>query len=86
VLSLESQWNPSFGDAFEAALDVSLDGDDRLDLGCVASRGWFSTAEGLKVDEGTTSATAFLFHVISRLQQLGTVPMIDMSAYAAHLP
>jgi hypothetical protein len=39
-----------------------------------------------QVDKGKTSATDFLFHVISRLQEAGTVPMIDMSAYAAHLP
>lgn len=86
VLSLESEWNPPFGNAFKAALDAPSDGDDRLDLGCVASRGWFNTGDGVNVKEGKTSATAFLFHVISRLQQAGTVPMIDMSAYAAHLP
>jgi hypothetical protein len=86
VLSLESNWNPAFGDAFKAALDATSDVDDRLDLGCVAGRGWFNTAGGLEVKEGPTSATAFLFHAISQLQEAGTVPMIDMSAYAAHLP
>ena len=86
VLSLESNWSPAFGEPFRAALDAPSDVDDRLDLGCVASRGWFNTADGLKVAEGATSATAFLFHAISRLQEAGTVPMIDMSAYAAHLP
>ena len=88
VLSLESNWSPPFGEPFKAALAVSSEDDDLLDLGCVASRGWFNRpdGDGLEVEEGATSATAFLFHVISRLQQAGTVPMIDMSAYAAHLP
>jgi hypothetical protein len=88
VLSLESNWSPPFGEPFKAVLAAPSEDDDDLDLGCVASRGWFQRPDGdeLKVEEGTTSATAFLFHVISRLQESGTVPMIDMSAYAAHLP
>jgi hypothetical protein len=86
ILALESDWNPPFGDAFKSSLNASSVLDDRLDLGCVASRGWFNNSNALTVSEGATSATAFLFNVISRLQEAGTVPMIDMSAYAAHLP
>jgi len=86
VLSLESNWSPPFGEPFKAALDAASEGDDDLDIGCVAGRGWFNTRDGLIVEEGATSATAFLFNLISLLQEAGTVPMIDMSAYAAHLP
>lgn len=86
VLSLDSDWTPAFGAPFKAALDATSELDDRLDLGCVASRGWFNVDDGLAVKESGTPATAFLFQVISRLQECGTVPMIDMSAYAVHLP
>lgn len=89
VLALDSDWNPPFGDAFSNCLTNSSCEDDGLDLGCVASRGWFhceKPSDAPTIFEGPTPATAFLFHVISRLQKAGTVPMIDMSAYAAHLP
>jgi hypothetical protein len=87
VLALESSWNPPLGEAFLSSLAAGTDSTDVLDLGCIASRGWFHLgSEGVEVQEATTSATAFLFYVISRLQEAGTVPMIDMSAYAAHLP
>jgi hypothetical protein len=88
VLALESSWNPPFGDSFQSSISTPSEEDDTLDFGCVASRGWFHFKQGssdLEVKEATTSATAFLFYVISRLQEAGTVPMIDMSAYAAHL-
>lgn len=61
--------------------------NDQLDFGCVANRGWFAAGEdGSNItDEGVGSTASFLFHLISTLQQLGTVPMIDMAAYARHL-
>lgn len=89
VLALESSWNPPFGEPFKNAVTSASQNNDGLDFGCIASRGWFhseAASELLSVHEGSTSATAFLFYIISRLQAAGTVPMIDMSAYAAHLP
>jgi hypothetical protein len=32
------------------------------------------------------AATRFLFELIARLQELGTVAMIDVRAYAKHIP
>lgn len=62
--------------------------DGRLDLGCVASHGHFfldqanSTYSLVSEDR---AATAFLFKLISLLQFSGTVPMIDVEAYAKWL-
>lgn len=63
-------------------------GDSRLDLGCVAAHGLFQydgTAGGYVMTPGGRPATAFLFNVISQLQFSGTVPMIDVQAYAQWL-
>lgn len=87
VLALDCDWHPPFGSPFATAIASSPGDHDRLDFGCIASKGWFEVPElgEAIVMSGSRCATAFLFNVISQLQQLGTVPMIDMSAYAAHL-
>jgi hypothetical protein len=87
LLTFESDWSPAFGEPIARALDVA-DEIERLDMGCVAAHGHFTfdakkksytyTAEG-------RPATAFLFNLISTLQFSGTVPMIDIQAYARWL-
>jgi len=87
LLTFESEWCPALGTSFEKALSAGgVDG--RLDLGCVASHGHFfldhanSTYSLVSEDR---AATAFLFKLISLLQFSGTVPMIDVEAYAKWL-
>jgi hypothetical protein len=87
LLTFESDWTPCFGDPIQASLlkDQQL---GRLDIGCVAAHGHFyrdrSSAEYKFVKEGKP-ATAFLLKLISELQFSGTVPMIDVMAYAKWL-
>jgi hypothetical protein len=87
VLTFESDWSPAFGMPLESALDVS-DELERLDMGCVAAHGHFTFDPKAKryifTPEGRP-ATAFLFNLISTLQFSGTVPMIDIQAYARWL-
>ena len=63
-------------------------GDGGIDLGCVAAHGHFryndATSSYDFVAKGNP-ATAFLFRLISQLQYSGTVPMIDVQAYAQWL-
>lgn len=86
LLTLESDWNPALGKSFVNAL--CQEGDDhKLDIGCVASHGYFdrdSDGKFSMIPEGKP-ATAFLFKLISRLQFSGTVPMIDVDAYGKWL-
>lgn len=86
VLSLESEWKPAMGSPLRKALaaDQEL---GLLDLGCIASHGHF-----VRIDGGTYDfvperkpATAFLLKLIATLQFSGTVPMIDVDAYAEWL-
>jgi hypothetical protein len=64
------------------------DADGRLELECVAAHGYFSldqtTGKYEFVPKGKP-ATAFLFKLISQLQFSGTVPRIDVQAYAQWL-
>ncbi len=85
LLTFESDWTPAFGAPLEKALESEND-LERLDLGCVAAHGHFAIEpSGYKfVNEGKP-ATAFLFKLISQLQFSGTVPMIDVQAYAQWL-
>ena len=87
VLAFESEWNPPFGQALSDALQGgSL--NDRIDLGCVAAHGYFSLngeTGSYEMLSGGKPATAFLFKLIALLQFSGTVPMIDIAAYAGWL-
>ena len=85
ILSFQSDWNPPLGASLEKALG-SLHKSQQLDLGCVAAHGVFNQSQaGISLAAETKPATAFLLEVIARLQELATVPMIDVRAYARWL-
>lgn len=86
ILTFESDWSPAFGKPLQDSLAVG-DSNSRLDIGCVAAHGHFYLGESgsyVMCSEGK-AATAFLFKLISQLQFSGTVPMIDIQAYASWL-
>lgn len=87
ILAFESEWSPALGTSFKKALNADQN-DGRLDMGCVAAHGHFFYEEKIKefkVVQEEKPATAFLFKLISQLQFSGTVPMIDIDAYAQWL-
>jgi hypothetical protein len=87
ILTFESDWTPAFGQPLSDAL-AGGGPEGRLDLGCMAAQGYFSRNPGTGAYEthpGGKPATAFLFELISQLQFSGTVPMIDVQAYAEWL-
>ena len=87
LLTFESDWNPPLGQPILKALEAGPD-IGKLDLGCVAAHGYFAFNKELghhEIVEGGKPATAFLFRLISELQFSGTVPMIDIRAYARWL-
>jgi hypothetical protein len=85
LLTFESDWSPPMGQPLLAALGRAL--SRRLDLGCVAAHGVFECDDNgchiLKLKG--KPATALLLELIARLQLIGTVPMIDVRAYAKWL-
>lgn len=87
ILTFESDWKPAFGQPLHDSLNADM-GVGRLDLGCVAAHGYFGLGGktgAYETHPGGKPATAFLFKLISQLQFSGTVPMIDVQAYAQWL-
>lgn len=86
LLTFESDWKPPLGNSLTTALSEGLP-SDRLDLGCVAAHGLFGcdNADCYTVTPMGKAATAFLLELIARLQEVATVPMIDVRAYAKWL-
>jgi hypothetical protein len=87
ILAFESDWSPALGQPLTDALESS-GSDDRLDWGCIAAHGYFGfdgQRGSYEIVTGGKPATAFLFKLIAQLQFSGTVPMIDVQAYAEWL-
>lgn len=85
ILTLSSKWSPVFGDTMRGYLETSEE-NGRLDAGCVADAGMFWLDTDVYTLNGATKpVTRFLLELMSRLQTVATVPMIDMRAYAAKL-
>jgi len=83
LLTLESDWKPPCGDSLSDALGKGP-ATSILDLGCIAAHGTFRRENsGLYtiINKGKP-ATAFLLELIARLQDIATVPMMDIRAYA----
>lgn len=82
ILAFESDWSPPMGEPLAKALRADL-ARGALDLGCIAAHGHF-VRQGSDYDfiSERKPATAFLFKLIAMLQLSGTVPMIDIDAYA----
>jgi hypothetical protein len=85
ILTSESGWKPAFGKPFTKALsDASKDG--RLDLGCCLQAGAFNVDySGRKPTVATSvpdeALVSFFMTLLHRLQPLGTVRAIDLTAY-----
>ena len=86
ILTLSCKWNPVFGDTMKRYLEAEMN-NERLDVGCVAESGniWFNADSGYCLAEETKPVTRFLLELMTRLQAVATVPMIDMRAYAEKL-
>lgn len=86
LLTLESDWTPALGEPLRTALTTGS-AVGRLDLGCVAAHGVYSCdgSNCAVTSSMEKPATAFLFDLIARLQEMATVPMIDVRAYAKWL-
>jgi Domain of unknown function (DUF6602) len=81
LITLESDWSPALGQPLLDALKAAVqDGD--LDIGCVAAHGMFERDKNdYHIVVNNKAATVFMFSLIAKLQEMATVPMIDVRAY-----
>ena len=89
ILCSACKWKAPFGEDLVRSL-ARLDGDSRLDLGCVITSGGFD----VKYPRGGPRITAsqqevalvfFFLRLIKRLQAKATVPALNVEAYAKWL-
>jgi hypothetical protein len=89
ILCSKSSWEPPFGAAFEKVLST-LRGDKRIDIGCCVQSGSFevkyqNNCISLSKSHKQDALLFFFLKLLSRLQQLGTVPAIDLEKYLSIL-
>lgn len=86
LLTFESDWSPPMGVPLTDALAAG-DEAGRLDIGCVAAHGTFGCdpEDCYSILPQGKPAAAFLLELVARLQNVATVPMIDIRAYARWL-
>jgi hypothetical protein len=86
-LALDSDWKPALGDSLHKALMSTKCKAGQLDLGCIASHGIFTriAEDRYQITPKGKPATTFLLELVSQLQSLATVPMVDIRAYAKWL-
>jgi hypothetical protein len=86
-LAFENGWTSDDADEYLKKALAKDQGDGQLNMGCIAAYGTF----GCEGEDCQTSivhdkaVTMFLLSLITKLQKIGTVPAIDMTAYAAWL-
>ena len=90
ILTLGCSWTPPFGSTFNSALE-DLSPECRIDLGCALQYGSFNITYSdkkeilLDISKEQESLIFFFLRLLSRLQQLATVPMLDVNEYAKSL-
>jgi hypothetical protein len=86
ILTLKSDWNPPFGDAFIEALK-GLEVNSRIDLGISLKSGSFECSHdeddnlSVKKSNSDVSLISFFINLNKQLQLLGNAPGIDLDAY-----
>lgn len=85
LLTVDSAWQPAFGDPFYAALG-DLSEDEHLDLGCALTQGsWdledYKEPRTAQLSVPEAALISFCMNLLHRLQKLGTVGGIDYRAY-----
>ena len=83
ILTSHSAWTPPFGKPFDKMLR-HLTGTRRLDVGCALKHGAFEVSDdGSPRIVGADNALIDTFMtILRRLQAVGTVPAMDLNAYA----
>lgn len=87
IVTLSCSWSPPLGETLIRHLQKA-GALERIDIGCVADAGMFLHSGDGRFDLATQSraTTRFLLELLAKLQEAGTAPMLDIRAYAQHIP
>lgn len=86
ILTFDSSWSPALGNTFNENLKL-LSFNGRIDFGCSLKDGSFKViydkSSDIKIDiKNKSILLEFFLSLLAKLQALGTVPAIDINAYA----
>ena len=87
ILTTDIGWKDNFGKAFKKELKIHT-GFSQIDCGCALNAGSFfydSATQSVITGTAQESLVSFFLHLLSKLQAMGTVPAIDLNAYAKTL-
>jgi hypothetical protein len=86
ILTLSSVWNPPLGESLVKNCGEWNEDSTRIDIGCVASLGAFDDpGDGTDVEIWSIpdkTLVWFATKLLVRLQQIGTVPQMDIARWA----
>ncbi|NBG64525.1 DUF6602 domain-containing protein [Acidiluteibacter ferrifornacis] len=89
ILTLTTTWQDVFGEPFQKAISET-DKISRIDMGCCLEKGSFlikyeSDTYSFETSSDDESLIYFFLKLLSKLQELGTVPALDINAYGRAL-
>lgn len=89
ILTLTTSWNDVFGEPFQNCISET-DELSRIDMGCCLEKGSFlikydSESYSFETSSDDESLIYFFLKLLSKLQELGTVPALDINAYGRAL-
>ena len=86
ILTLASEWADPFGEPFQGCVS-NLTDYDQIDIGCILEKASFTidyqeSAFSFELSTQEEALIYFFLKLLSHLQKLGTVPAMDIEAYA----
>ena len=89
ILTLASGWADTFGEGFQNCAN-SLDENSQIDIGCVLEKASFTLtyqeqSYSFETSQNQETLIYFFLKILISLQKLGTVPAMDIEAYARAL-
>jgi len=86
IITTSSDWTPAFGKPFQEATDTLLP-LQRLNIGCALDSGSFLLKQdgSFDISSGEESLIFFFIKLFTLLQNLGTVPAMDIDLYSQAL-
>jgi len=86
ILTLASAWADPFGEPFQGCLS-NLKEFDQIDIGCILEKASFTVSYqdspfSFELSTHQEALIYFFLKLLSKLQRLGTVPAMDIEAYA----
>lgn len=86
ILTLATSWVDTFGEGFQNCVN-SFDENSQIDIGCILEKASFTTtyqdaSNSFETSQNEETLIYFFLKLLIQLQKLGTVPAMDIEAYA----